>query len=96
MAAAALASEPSLEETVAPALGPQERREPPISLSIAEVRKSLAYLRRRWEESQAQDSTAAPYYLCEEIELKEKGRIASDVFSLRFVLAHHQKRRSAK
>lgn len=96
MAAAALASEPSLEETETPDLDLQQRREPPVSLSIAEVRKSLAYLRRRWEESQAQDSAAPPYYLCEEIELKEKGRIASDVFSLRFVLAHHQKRRSSK
>ena len=94
MAAAALASKPSLEETETPDL--QQRREPPVSLSIAEVRKSLAYLRRRWEESQAQGSASPPCYLCEEIELKEKGRIASDVFSLRFVLAHHQKRRRSK
>lgn len=95
-AAVPVSSELSLEESETPDLNLQQKLEQPVSLSIAEVRKSLAYLRKRWDESQAQDSASTPYYLCEEIELKEKGRIASDVFSLRFVLAHHQKRRSSK
>ena len=67
--------------------------EPQVTgLSIAEVRKSLAHLRRRWDETQvSQDS--APLYLCEEICLKGGQKIRADDFALKFVLTHHQKRR---
>ena len=62
-------------------------------LKIAEVRKSLAHLRKSWAQQGRQG--APPMYLCETIQLKEGLSIQVDAFALRFVLGHHQKRRSA-
>lgn len=60
-------------------------------LSIAEVRKALASLRRGWEEVRA-DPERAPLYLSSDLAFGEGLRL--DDFALRFVLAHHQKRQS--
>jgi hypothetical protein len=65
----------------------------PSGLKIAEVRKSLSHIRKRWD-SQLLEG-AEPMYLCEEIGLKDGRSIRADEFALRFVLAHHQKRQGA-
>jgi hypothetical protein len=65
----------------------------PSGLKIAEVRKSLAHIRKRWDSQLLEGS--APMYLCEEIGLKDGRAIRADEFALKFVLAHHQKRRDS-
>ena len=66
----------------------------PSGLKIAEVRKSLAHIRKRWDNQALEGSL--PMYLCEEIGLKDGRSIRADEFALVFVLAHHQKRRGSQ
>lgn len=65
------------------------------ALSIADVRKALACLRRGWREAQL-DAPRRPLYLSDALALSTGGGAAEAVrlqdFALQFVLAHHQKR----
>ena len=54
------------------------------SMSVAEVRRSLCYLRKKWEDSEEHD-----FFLVDA--LCDNGLSIQD-FSLKFVLGHHEKR----
>ena len=63
-------------------------------LSIADIRKALASLRRGWEEVLI-DPRSKPLYLSSSLPLLSNAQgIRMEDFALRFVLAHHQKRHS--
>jgi len=62
-------------------------------LSIAEVRKALAHLRKGWEEVQL-NRESKPLYLSNALALSTHQKIRMEDFALHFVLAHHQKRHS--
>lgn len=73
---------------------PLQERSPKLletELSIAEVRKALAHLRKGWEEVQL-DRDSKPLYLSNALNLSATHKIRMEDFALHFVLAHHQKR----
>jgi hypothetical protein len=62
------------------------------ALSVAEVRRALAYIRKSWDE-QHLDLKRKPFYLSDPI--SNVGRAPAHTienFSLSFVLAHHTRR----
>ena len=73
----------------------RERERPPSSslctagLSMAEVRRCLAAMRRKWDGAHC-DPHGRPAYLSDE--LGGSPPISMAAFSLLFVLAHHAKR----
>lgn len=54
-------------------------------MTVAEVRKSLAFLRREW----AKHSRVLPFFPCQS--LPNTNMVVSD-FAFRFVMGHHHKR----
>lgn len=54
-------------------------------MSVAEVRKSLAYMRKEW----SKHSRVLPFFPCQE--LPNTSMVVSD-FAFRFVMGHHHKR----
>jgi len=65
----------------------EEAEEP--QLSVADVRRTLAALRRGWGEV-CSDPRKRPLYLCESIDAD--AGLSLEAFALRFVLSHHTKR----
>jgi hypothetical protein len=67
---------------------------PQPTLSVAEVRRSLAFIRKSWEEQQG-DPKRRPFYLSDAVgPLKSNRNISQSIehFALSFVLAHHTRR----
>jgi hypothetical protein len=61
-----------------------------IDLSVAEVRKSLALIRKKWDAAKS-DPTAPPLYPSEEI---GTGVATVESFALKFVVGHHTRRQA--
>ena len=61
-------------------------------ISVAEVRKSLAFIRKNWEAAQT-DDTVPPMYLVNEIGVRN---LTIESFALKFVSGHHARRASVK
>ena len=59
-------------------------------ITVAEVRKSLAMIRKKWEASKS-DSKAPPLYPSEDIGIKDT---SVDMFALKFVVGHHSRRQA--
>ena len=59
-------------------------------ISVAEVRKSLAFIRKKWEAAK-NDPTAPPLYPSEDIGVKN---CSIDTFPLKFVIGHHTRRQA--
>ena len=67
-------------------------------MPVAEVRRSLAFIRKSWDE-QRSDDKRQPLYLCDPVVLRSgTGRrvVSVERFALDFVLAHHTRRLTAK
>jgi hypothetical protein len=80
------------EELVEEAASPRRRvRRPSSQLSVAEVRRALALLRRGWEEVST-DPRSKPMYLSDSLGMPSVPSLSVDAFALQFVLAHHAKR----
>ena len=64
-------------------------------LSVAEVRRALASLRKGWDEVLV-DPSHRPLYLSNSLDFATScgGSVSLEDFALRFVLAHHQKRQN--
>jgi hypothetical protein len=60
------------------------------NMTVAEVRKALAAMRRNWEETMA-DEHSKPMYMSGEALIRE---CSVQEFAYRFVLGHHEKRLS--
>ena len=54
-------------------------------MSVAEVRKSLAFMRREW----SKHSSVLPFFPCKEL---PNTNIPISEFAFRFVMGHHHKR----
>ena len=68
-----------------------EQAEEP-QLSVADVRRTLAALRRGWVEV-CSDPRKRPLYLCESLGAgSDHAGLSVEAFALRFVLSHHTKR----
>ena len=66
-------------------------------MPVAEVRRSLAFIRKSWDE-QRSDDKRQPLYLCDPVVLRSgTGRrvVSVERFALDFVLAHHTRRLTA-
>jgi hypothetical protein len=63
----------------------------PSQLTVAEVRRALALLRRGWEEVSS-DPRSKPMYLSDGLGMSSAPHLSIDAFALQFVLAHHAKR----
>jgi hypothetical protein len=59
------------------------------TMTVAEVRRSLSYIRKSWDEQQT-DPNKNPLYLSDP--LSGSGALSIESFSLKFVLAHHARR----
>lgn len=67
-------------------------------MSVAEVRRSLAFIRKSWEEQQG-DPKRRPFYLSDTVApLRSDRNISQSIeqFALNFVLAHHTRRLNSK
>jgi hypothetical protein len=60
------------------------------SLSVAEVRRALSFIRKTWEDQQS-DKKARPFYLSDILACTKMQR-SIEAFSLSFILAHHTRR----
>ncbi len=58
------------------------------SMTVAEVRKSLAYMRKKWEQN-INDVKAPPFYPSDDIGVKDMN---VEEFALLFAIGHHRKR----
>lgn len=63
----------------------------PQQLSVAEVRRALASMRRGWEEV-CSDPRKRPFYLSDSMNLTSSPGLSIEAFALHFVLSHHTKR----
>jgi len=61
-------------------------------ITVAEVRKSLAHIRKMWDSSQ-NDSLVAPMYLSDAIGVRD---MSIEDFALKFVAGHHNRRSNKK
>ena len=71
---------------------------PTQAMTVAEVRRSLAFIRKSWEEQQS-DAKRRPFYLSDSVGPLRYDRCAPqsiEHFALNFVLAHHTRRLNAK
>ena len=62
-------------------------------LSVAEVRRSLAFIRKNWDE-QSLSKHKRPFYLCDPLNVVSATPQSIESFALNFVLAHHTRRLS--
>jgi hypothetical protein len=58
------------------------------SMTVAEVRKSLAYMRKKWDQNM-NDAKAPPFYPSDDIGVKDMN---VEEFALLFAIGHHRKR----
>ena len=66
------------------------------NMPVSEVRRSLSYLRRAWED-QINNDDRPPLYLSDAVlGCKQGAKQSLESFSLRFVLAHHTRRLGGK
>jgi len=68
--------------------------EEPKTMTVAEVRRTLAFIRKSWED-QAHDATR-PFYLSDPIGAGPNADLSIEAFALSFVLAHHSRRLTAR
>jgi hypothetical protein len=73
----------------AAAVAAQQEASP--QLTVAEVRRALASLRRGWEDV-TNDPRRKPLYLSDSLGIPGAPTLSMEAFALRFVLAHHTKR----
>ena len=59
-------------------------------ITVAEVRKSLAYIRKRWDQVHT-DSKSPPMYPSDQIGVRD---MSIETFALKFVIGHHSRRSS--
>ena len=59
-------------------------------MSVAEVRRTLAYIRKSWEDQTS--NITRPFYLSDAIGAGPNAGLSVESFALSFVLAHHSRR----
>lgn len=64
------------------------------AMSVADVRRALAHIRKSWEEQKTTQHTR-PFYISDCISVtSNQSALSIEQFSLMFVLAHHTRRLS--